>query len=50
MRSGVEEYKEWRRWRFLSFDQKLDCVSMDVPYFSSDLLPYPSHNTDYWAL
>jgi hypothetical protein len=52
MRSGVEEYikQKWRRWRFISFDQKLDCVSMDVPSSFSDLLPYPSDNTDYWTL
>jgi hypothetical protein len=50
MRSGVEEYKKWRRWRFISFDQKLDCVSMVVPSSSSDILPCPSDNTDSWTL
>jgi hypothetical protein len=50
MRSGVEEIykKKWRRWRFISFDQKLDCVSMVVPSSSSDILPCPSDNTEYW--
>jgi hypothetical protein len=45
MISGVEEYiykKKWRRWRFISFYQNLDCVSMVSPSSSSDLLPCPA--------
>jgi hypothetical protein len=44
MRSGVEEYikEKWRRWRFISFDHKLDCLSMVVSSSSFDLLPCPT--------
>jgi hypothetical protein len=48
MRNGVEEYKEWRRWRSLFFDQKIGCVFMAATFSSSDLLPCPSDNSDSW--
>jgi hypothetical protein len=48
MRNGVEEEKEWRRWRSLFIDQKLGCTFMVVPSSSSDLLPCPSDNYDSW--
>jgi hypothetical protein len=40
MRNGVEEEKEWRRWRFLFVDQKI-CYILMVVLCSSDLLPLP---------
>jgi hypothetical protein len=48
MRNGVEEEKEWRRWRFISFDHKLGCIFMIVPSSFSDFLPFPFDNSDYW--
>jgi hypothetical protein len=50
MRNGVEEKKEWRRWRSLFFDQNLGCIFMVVPSSSSDLLPCPFDNSDYGTL
>jgi hypothetical protein len=46
MRNGVEEHKEWRRWRYILIDKNLDYVFKVVPYSSSDLLPCPSDNSN----
>jgi len=50
MRNGLEVEKEWRRWRSFFFEQKIECVFMDVPSSSYDILPCPSDNFSYLPL